>query len=80
MLGGITTCNILLLLVPIGHRNGNTTTIPDVLLLFMCMCRILSIEFTHKIKTFSDKQKPRQFTSSFSLKKLLKDILQREGK
>lgn len=50
MLGGITTCNTLLLLVPIGHRNGNTTTIPDVLLLLMCMCRILSTEFTHKIK------------------------------
>lgn len=57
-----------------------TTTIPDSILLLMCICRILSIEYTHEVKTFSDKQKARQLTTSFSLKKLLKDILQREGK
>lgn len=46
----------------------------------MCIHRILSTEFIHEIKAFSGKQRPREFTTSFSLKKLLKHILQREGK
>lgn len=46
------TSSALLLLMPVGHCSGNTTTVRDILLLLLYICRILGTEYTHEIDIF----------------------------